>query len=152
MRQYFESHRDEFTISTDPARLDFDTICGFLARAYWAKGRPHEATERAYSHSLVFGLYNGSRQIGVARVLSDYAIFAYLMDVFVHEDYRARGLGKWLLETIFEYPDLKNVRRWMLATSDAHELYARFGFKSPSQPELWMERLKPFLGENDYLI
>ena len=147
MRQYFESRRDEFTISTDPARLDFDTICDFLTRAYWAKGRPHEATERAYAHSLVFGLYNGSRQIGVARVLSDYAIFAYLMDVFVHEDYRGRGLGKWLIETIFEYPDLKNVRRWMLATSDARELYARYGFKSPGQPDLWMERLKPFPGE-----
>jgi GNAT superfamily N-acetyltransferase len=147
MQRYFESHRDKFTISVDPARLDFDAICDFLRRAYWAKGRPREATERAYSHSLVFGLYDGSRQIGVARVLSDYAIFAYLMDVFVHEDYRGRGLGKWLLETIFEYPDLKNVRRWMLATSDAHELYARFGFESPGQPDLWMERLKPFPGE-----
>jgi GNAT superfamily N-acetyltransferase len=144
MRQYFESRCDELLISTDPARLDFDAICDFLTRAYWARGRSREATERAYAHSLVFGLYDGSRQIGVARVLSDTAIFAYLMDVFVHEDYRGRGLGKWLLETIFEYPDLKNVRRWMLATSDAHELYARFGFKSSSNPELWMEKLKPF--------
>ena len=147
MPEYFESQRGGFLISTDPARLDFDAICDFLTRAYWAKGRPREATERAYAHSLVFGLYDGSRQIGVARVLSDTAIFAYLMDVFVHEDYRARGLGKWLLETIFEHPDLKNVRRWMLATSDAHELYARYGFKSPSQPDSWMERLKPFPGE-----
>ncbi len=147
MQKYFESQRGGFLISTDPARLDFDAICGFLTRAYWAKGRPREATERAYAHSLVFGLYDGSRQIGVARVLSDTAIFAYLMDVFVHEDYRARGLGKWLLETILEHPDLKNVRRWMLATSDAHELYVRYGFKSPSQPDSWMERLKPFPGE-----
>ena len=147
MPEYFESQRGGFLISADPARLDFDAICDFLTRAYWAKGRPREATERAYAHSLVFGLYDGSRQIGVARVLSDTAIFAYLMDVFVHEDYRARGLGKWLLETIFEHPDLKNVRRWMLATSDAHELYARYGFKSPSQPDSWMERLKPFSGE-----
>jgi GNAT superfamily N-acetyltransferase len=84
----------------------------------------------------------------VARVLSDFAIFAYLMDVFIQEDYRGRGLGKWLLETIFEYPDLKNVRRWMLATSDAHELYARYGFKAPRQPDLWMEKLKPFAGED----
>jgi GNAT superfamily N-acetyltransferase len=83
----------------------------------------------------------------VARVLSDTAIFAYLMDVFIHEDYRGRGLGKWLLETIFEYPEFKNVRRWMLATSDAHKLYARYGFKSPSQPDSWMEKLKPFPGE-----
>jgi GNAT superfamily N-acetyltransferase len=147
MQPLFESHRDGLTISTDPARLDFDAICDFLTRAYWARGRPREATERAYAHSLVFGLYDGSRQIGVARIVSDYAIFAYLMDVFIHEDHRGRGLGKWLLETILEYPDLKNVRRWMLATSDAHELYARYGFKSTRQPELWMERLKPFAGE-----
>jgi GNAT superfamily N-acetyltransferase len=147
MQSYFESHRDGFLISTDPDRLDLDTICDFLTRAYWARGRPREATERAYAHSLVFGLYDGSRQIGVARVLSDYAIFAYLMDVFIHEDYRGRGLGKWLIETILSHPDVKNVRRWMLATSDAHELYARFGFKSPGQPELWMERIQPFAEE-----
>lgn len=147
MPKYFETHRDGLTISTDSARLDFDAVCDFLTRAYWAKGRPREATERAYANSLVFGLYDGSRQIGVARVVSDFAIFAYLMDVFVHEDFRGRGLGKWLLETIFAYPELKNVRRWMLATSDAHELYARYGFKSPSQPDLWMERVKPFATE-----
>jgi GNAT superfamily N-acetyltransferase len=147
MQEYFEAHRDELLISTDPARLDFDAICDFLKRAYWAKGRPRSATERAYAHSLVFGMYAGSRQIGVARVLSDHAIFAYLMDVFIHEDYRGRGLGKWLIETTFEYPDFKNVRRWMLATSDAHELYSRYGFKSPTQPDSWMERLKPFAGE-----
>ena len=147
MQNYLETHRDGFTISTDPARLDFDTICDFLTRAYWARGRPREATERAYAHSFVFGLYDGSRQIGVARVVSDTAIFAYLMDVFIHEDYRARGLGKWLLETILDHPDLKNVRRWMLATNDAHELYARYGFKPITQPELWMEKWKPFPGE-----
>lgn len=147
MQTFFETRRGEFSISTDPARLDFDAICDFLRRAYWAKGRPREATERAYAHSLVFGLYEGSRQIGVARVLSDTAIFAYLMDVFIHEDYRGRGLGKWFLETIFNYPELKNVRRWMLATSDAHELYARYGFKPASQPDSWMEKLKPFAGE-----
>lgn len=147
MQKIFETHRDGLTISTDPTRLDFDVVCDFLSRAYWAKGRPRDATERAYAHSLVFGLYHGPRQIGVARVLSDHAIFAYLMDVFVHEDYRGRGLGKWLIETILSHPELKNVRRWMLATSDAHELYARYGFQVPSQPGLWMERLKPFPGE-----
>ena len=147
MQKYFESRRGEFSISTDPDRLDFAAICDFLTRAYWAKGRPREATERAYAHSLVFGLYDGPRQIGVARVVSDTAIFAYLMDVFIHEDYRGRGLGKWLLETILDYPDLKHVRRWMLATSDAHQLYARYGFRSTSQPDSWMERLQPFAGE-----
>ena len=147
MQTYFETHRDEFSISTDPARLDFDAICDFLTRAYWAQGRPREATEHAYAHSLVFGLYDGSRQIGIARVLSDQAVFAYLMDVFVHEDYRGRGLGKWLVEPVLSHPDVKDVRRWMLATNDAHGLYARFGFEPVSQTDRWMERLTPFIGE-----
>jgi GNAT superfamily N-acetyltransferase len=144
MQSYFETQRAGLTISTDPARLDMDAICDFLARSYWSKGRPRAVTERGYANSLVFGLYDGTRQIGMARVVSDYAIFAYLLDVFVHEDYRGRGLGKWLIETVFDAPDLKNIRRWMLSTSDAHELYARYGFKSPGQPDSWMEWLRPF--------
>jgi GNAT superfamily N-acetyltransferase len=148
MQNNFETRRGTLTISTDPARLDLDAICDFLSRSYWARGRPREATERAYAHSLVFGLYDGTRQIGMARVVSDFAIFAYLMDVFVREEYRGRGVGKWLIETILDFPDLKNVRRWMLATSDAHELYARYGFTSPSDPASWMERLRPFPGES----
>lgn len=148
MSQYFETHRDNFTISTDPARLDMDAICTFLEHAYWAKGRPRAATERAYAHSLVFGLYDGLRQIGMARVVSDFSVFAYLMDVFVHEDYRGRGVGKWLVNTVFNYPDLKNVRRWMLATEDAHAFYARFGFKLLSQPDKWMDWIRPFPEEN----
>ena len=147
MQKIFEVHREGLTISTDAARLDMDVICDFLTRAYWAKGRPRAATERAYQNSLVFGLYAGPRQVGVARVVSDFSIFAYLMDVFVHEDYRGRGLGQWLVATVLDHPDLKNVRRWMLATSDAHELYATFGFQVISDPRGWMERLRPFEGE-----
>src|SRR5688572_31307281 len=128
MPQILETHRDTFTISTDPARLDLDAICDFLKRAYWASTRPRERTERAIQNSLVFGVYEGDRQIGVARVVSDYAVFAYLCDVFIHEDYRTHGLGKWLIETVLEHPDLKEVRRWLLATYDAHGLYERFGF------------------------
>ncbi|MEW5939723.1 MAG: GNAT family N-acetyltransferase [Chloroflexota bacterium] len=144
MQKYFETQRGNLTISTDPARLDMDAVCDFLSRAYWAKGRSRAVTERAFAHSLVFGLYEGTRQIGLARVVSDFAIFAYLCDFFIHEDYRGRGVGQWMLKTIFEYPDLKTIRRWMLATSDAHTLYARYGFKSPGQPETWMEWLRPF--------
>jgi GNAT superfamily N-acetyltransferase len=144
MQKHLEIHRSGLTISTDPERLDMDTVCDFLARAYWAKGRPRAATERAFASSLVFGLYDGTRQVGMARVVSDLAVFAYLCDFFIHEDYRGRGAGQWMLKTIFEYPDLKNMRRWMLATSDAHGLYARYGFNSPSQPETWMEWLRPF--------
>lgn len=118
-----------------------------LARAYWAKGRPLERTRRALENSLAFGLYDGARQIGLARVVSDYAIFAYLCDVFIHEDYRARGLGKWLIETVMAHPDLQGLRRWTLATKDAHDLYRQFGWDALANPEGWMEILRPFPGE-----
>jgi len=144
MFQVFESHRENYFISTDPALLDVDAICDFLTRAYWAQGRPRERTERALKNSLVFGVYEGSRQIGVARVVSDYSIFAYLCDVFIHEDYRGHGLGKWLMQTIFSHPDLKDIRRWVLVTNDAHGLYKQYGFTSIEDPEHWMQMFRPF--------
>jgi hypothetical protein len=91
MPQHFETHRDPFTISTDPSRLDIDAIADLLSRSYWANTRTREQLERALSNSLVFGLYTGSLQIGLARVVSDYSIFAYLCDVIIHEDYRGHG-------------------------------------------------------------
>ena len=138
MPQPFETHRDQFTISTDPSRMDLDAIADMLSRAYWALGRPRERLEHALAHSLVFGLYNGSRQIGLARVISDYSIFAYLCDVIIHEDYRGHGLGKWLISTVHNYPELVSVRRWMLVTNDAHGLYKQFGYAPLEQPERWM--------------
>jgi len=144
MPQILETQRDKFTISTDPARLDLDAICDFLKQAYWANTRPRERTERAFKNSLVFGVYAGDQQIGVARVVSDYSIFAYLCDVFIHEEYRAHGLGKWLIQTILEHPDLREMRRWVLVTNDAHELYEQFGFTSIDDPEHWMQMLKLF--------
>ena len=147
MPQIIEFHRKNFTISTDPTRLDMDTIVDLLTRAYWAKGRPRERTERAIANSLVFGVYDGVKQIGLARVVSDYAVFAYLCDVIIHEDYRAQGLGKWLMETIHNHPDLQGLRRWTLATRDAHELYRQFGWEALANPEGWMEILQPFAGE-----
>jgi len=147
MPQLLETRKDNFTISTDPARLDMDAICDFLTRAYWAKGRPRERTERAFANSLVFGLYDGDKQIGLARVVSDYAVFAYLCDVFIHEDYRAHGLGKWLIETVMGHPDLQGLRRWTLATRDAQGLYRQFGWDDLQSPEKWMEILRPFPGE-----
>jgi GNAT superfamily N-acetyltransferase len=148
MPQIIESQHGQFTISTDPNRLDMDAICDFLTRAYWATGRPRERTERALANSLVFGLYDGEKQIGLARVVSDYAIFAYLCDVFIHEDYRAHGLGKWLIETVMSHPDLQGLRRWTLATRDAHGLYRQFGWNDLQSPENWMEILRPFPGES----
>ena len=143
MPQILENHRDHFAISTDFNRLDMDTICDFLKRAYWANTRPRERTEKALQNSLVFGLYDGNRQIGLGRVVSDYSVFAYLCDIFIHEDYRAHGLGKWLIQTIMEHPDLKDVRRWVLVTNDAHGLYQQFGFASIADPEHWMQNFRP---------
>ena len=147
MPQLLEVLKGQFIISTDPKRLDLNAICDFLTRAYWAMGRPRERTERAFANSLVFGLYDGEKQIGLARVVSDYAVFAYLCDVFIHEDYRAHGLGKWLIETVMNHPDLQGLRRWTLATSDAHGLYRQFGWDDLQSPDKWMEILRPFPGE-----
>ncbi|HEX5836680.1 MAG TPA: GNAT family N-acetyltransferase [Anaerolineales bacterium] len=143
MPQILELHRDRFTISTDPARLDIDAIVDMLSRAYWAIGRPRERTERAIRNSLVFGVYDGERQIGVARVVTDYSIFAYLCDVFIHEEYRTNSLGKWLIQAILEHPDLAGMRRWVLVTNDAHGLYRQYGFTSLDDPGEWMQNFKP---------
>jgi len=148
MPQILEVRRDRFTISTDPARLDLDAICDFLTRAYWANTRPRERTERAIQSSLVFGVYDRDRQVGVARVVTDYSIFAYLCDVFIHEDYRAHGLGKWLMQTIMEHPELTEIRRWLLVTNDAHGLYKQFGFTLLEDPEHWMQLLQRFPEES----
>ena len=148
MPQIIEVKKDNFTISTNPSRLDMDAIADMLTRAYWALGRPRERTERAIANSLVFGVYDGDKQIGIARIVSDYAIFAYLCDVFIHEDYRARGLGKWLMETVRSHPDLQDLRRWVLATHDAHELYKQYGFTPLENPNNWMEILNRFSGED----
>lgn len=147
MNKFYAVQKENFSISTDPARLNIDSIYSFLERAYWAQGRPRERTERALKNSLVFGLYENQKQIGLARVVTDYAIFAYLCDVFIHEDYRAHGLGKWLIETVMAHPDLQGLRRWTLATRDAHGLYKQFGWDALADPTGWMEILRPFPGE-----
>ena len=147
MAQIYETHRDSFTISTDPSRLDMPVVYDFLSRSYWAKTRPREYTDAAFANSLVFGIYEGGRQVGMARVVTDAIIVAYLCDVFIHEDFRGRGLGKWLMESILAHPDLNHVRRWLLATDDAHGLYRQFGFEALTDVEKWMQRLRPFPGE-----
>ena len=136
----FEVTRGTFTISTDPSRLDVDAIFGFLARAYWADDRPRDRIERSLANSLVFGLYDGTKQIGLARVVTDYANFAWLCDVFIDEAYRGRDLGKWLMESVLSHPDLQGLRRFLLATRDAHGLYARYGFEPLKNPERWMQK------------
>ena len=141
MPQIYETQRDNFTISTNPALLDVDAIVDMLSRAYWAQGRTREMITRYLQHSLTFGIYDGSRQIGLARVVSDYTTFAWLCDVFIHEDYRGHGLGKWLMETVHSHPDLQNLRRWLLATKDAHGLYSQFGWVPLEPPERWMMKI-----------
>lgn len=135
--------KGEFEISTDAGRIDLSTVHDFLANSYWAKGIPVETVQRAIANSLCFGIYHNRRQVGLARVVSDRATFAYLADVFVLEPYRGRGLSRWLMECIVAHPDLQGLRRWMLATQDAHGLYQKFGFTPLKSPERWMEVHRP---------
>lgn len=153
MTRVIESwQKGEFEISTDRQRLDREMIHDFLSReSYWAQGRSLEVVNRGIENSLNFGIYRGPQQIGFARVVTDYATFAWLADVFVLEEYRGQGLGKWLIEVIVAHPRLQGFRRWALATKDAHELYRNFGFNGLMRPERWMERPDPKMGESpDY--
>jgi GNAT superfamily N-acetyltransferase len=137
-----EWRRDEYTISTDKERLNVSLIHNFLSNsAYWAKGRSLDLVKRAIENSLNFGVYKDGEQIGFARVVTDYATFAWLADVFILDDYRGHGLSKWLIEVIVSHQQLQGFRRWVLATRDAHELYRRFGFAELKEPARWMERL-----------
>lgn len=139
----YELRRDGYTISTDPARLSPEAIHAYLSRSYWAAGRSREQVERSLAGSLCFGLYQGEEQVGLARVISDGATFAYLCDVYVLEEHRGGGLGVWLIGAVVDHPDLRGLRRFMLATRDAHGLYAKYGFTPLSGPEKWMEIYKP---------
>ena len=139
---------DDFAISTDLDKLDIDVIHAFLARSYWASNIPRDIVERSIAHSLCFGVYHLTaeeqvEQVGFARVISDYATFAYLADVFVLENYRGSGLSKWLIECVRSHPDLQGLRRWLLVTKDAHALYKHFGFHELASPERWMEATRP---------
>jgi GNAT superfamily N-acetyltransferase len=136
-----EWQRGEYTISTDAARLDVGLIHDFLSReSYWGQGRSRALVERSIANSLVFGVYRAQWQVGFARVISDYATFAYLADVFVVPAERGRGLSKWLLQTLLAHPDLQGLRRWLLATRDAHGLYQQYGFTPLDRPDRWLER------------
>jgi GNAT superfamily N-acetyltransferase len=131
--QPVEYRRDSFLISTDRSRLDIGVIHGFLTESYWAKGVPVSVVQKSIENSLCFGVYDttsGVQQIGFARAITDYATFAYLADVFILEPHRGKGLSKWLISCILAHPELQGLRRWMLATRDAHGLYRQFGFEA----------------------
>lgn len=136
-----EVQHADYTLSDDPTRLDIDAIHAYLSRSYWAATRSKEVIARSLSHSLCIGSYTATgQQVGLARVVSDYATFAYLCDVFVLEDHRGHGLAKAALRFIDVHPQLQNLRRFQLVTADAHGLYAQFGFTPIATPERHMER------------
>ena len=133
----------EFTISTDKSLLIPEDIHDYLSNeSYWAKGRTMESVLLSIQNSLCYGIYINKKQIGFARVITDYVTFAYLADVYILEAYRGKGLSKQLMAEITAHPDLQKLRRFVLATRDAHSLYEKYGFKSLSKPELWMEIFK----------
>ena len=134
----------DFLISTDPDLLDVAMIHDFLTnRSYWAAGRSLEVLTRAIAYSLCFGLFEGERQVGFARVVTDRATFAWLCDVFVLEGHRGRGLGKWLIKSILNHPELQDLRRFLLGTRDAHGLYEQYGFTPLAAPDRFMEFQPP---------
>ncbi len=134
-----EYHRGEFVIITDRERLNLDVIHRFLTECYWARGIPREVVARSIENSMCFGVYSDGKQLGFARVISDYATYAYIGDVFVLEPYRGHGLGNWLMRCIMEHPRLQGLRRWSLVTGDTHGLYAQFGFTPLKASEKYME-------------
>jgi GNAT superfamily N-acetyltransferase len=134
----------DFIISTDKSLLQIDVIHKYLSEeSYWAKERSLEKTKIAIENSLCFGVFHDKKQIGFARVVTDFATFAYIGDVFILEKFRGKGLSKWLMQVMVDYPQLQGLRRWILATKDAHGLYEQYEFSSLVFPERWMEKTAP---------
>ena len=138
-----EFNNDRFTITTDKGKLDVPYIHEYLKQSYWGENIPQEVVQRSIDGALCFGIFENDQQVGFARVITDFATFAYLADVFVDEACRGLGLSKWLMEVILSHPDLQGLRRFMLATRDAHGLYQKFGFVSLTVPERWMQIHNP---------
>ncbi|MBL7890394.1 MAG: GNAT family N-acetyltransferase [Bacteroidia bacterium] len=138
--QIEEYQKEQYLVSSDPSKLDLQVIHGYLSRSYWAEDIPFETVKRSVEHSLCFGVYNGKKQIGFARVISDYTTFAYLADVFILEEERGKGLSKFLMECILKHKELHGLRNFSLMTQDAHSLYARYGFKNIPKPENFMAK------------
>ncbi|MTK11632.1 MAG: GNAT family N-acetyltransferase [Clostridiaceae bacterium] len=129
---------DKFTIYTDRKKVDPEAVCSFLSKSYWANTRNKDTILRSIENSLCFSLFKEDTQIGFARLVTDYATFAYLCDVYIDENYRGLGLGKWLMECIVDHDEIKGIKKMMLATSTAHGLYKKYGFDTISNPELYM--------------
>jgi N-acetylglutamate synthase-like GNAT family acetyltransferase len=135
-----------YEITTDKSLIDFEVVYNYLNDdSYWAQGIPKEKLKKAIENSICFSVLKEKEQVGFARVISDQATFAYICDVFILPKARGNGLSKWLMQTIMNHPDLQGLRRWSLATFDAHGLYKQFGFKEISRPDRWMEIFKPYI-------
>ncbi len=145
--------KDKYVISTDKSKLDITAIHTFLStQAYWAIDRPLQVVQKAIENSYCFGILDGSKQVGFARVVTDFATFAWLCDVFIVPEYRGLGLSKWLVECVVNDSEIRNIRRFLLATRDAHSLYKEYAsFENLRNPERWMERINPTLSDSDYL-
>ena len=138
-----EWRRDGYLLTTDPDAVDVGVVQAFLQQSHWAPGIPREVVERSVAHSLNFSLLRERRLVGYTRVITDYATFAYLTDVFVLAEHRRQGLGTWMMTCVLEHPELQELRRWCLVTRDARRLYERVGFEQTPTPDRWMERLDP---------
>ena len=143
LKVHLSWQKDGFTIITDTSKMDIDVIHGYLSRSYWAQGIPRTIVEKSMEGSLCFAVLQDNRQVGFARVITDKATFGYLADVFILEEYRGKGLSKWLMEIILGHPELQNFRRFLLSTRDAHGLYRQFGFEDLVSPENWMQVYNP---------
>lgn len=131
--------KEAFRISTTASEMNLSDISDMLGRSYWAKNRSKEAIETSIKNSCCIGIFDGDRQIAFTRIITDYSTYAYICDVIVHEDYRGKSLGKQLMKTTMEHPQLQTIEKWALATRDAHSLYEQFGFKVTEFPENRME-------------
>jgi GNAT superfamily N-acetyltransferase len=139
-----EFHEGEFTVSSDPARLDVEAVWDFLSQTYWGKERPRAVFDKSLRHSLCFGVYHRDRQVGFARVITDYGTFGYLADVYILEPYRGRGLGRWLVQCVLAHPEVRGLRRWALVTRDCQRLYRECGFTALQHPDHHMQKLQPY--------
>jgi GNAT superfamily N-acetyltransferase len=134
-----EYRKDDFLVTTDKSRINIDYVHGFLTNSYWAKDIPVDTVKRCIDGAICFAVFDGEQQVGFARVITDEASFAYLADVFIDEKYRGHGLARWLMEVILAFPSLQGLRRFLLATRDAHGLYEKMGFKRIENMEPWMQ-------------
>lgn len=144
MQKHKSIEGNEYTLSTETSDMDIAVIHTYLANvSYWSKNIPFRIVEKYIKHSFNFGVFNAGKQVGYARVITDYTTIAYLGDVFILPEHRGKGLSKWLMETVMTHPELQGLRRWILLTADAHELYKKFGWTEIKNPVRWMEKHNP---------